>query len=118
MKLILCLLAVAITIVMTSCKKDMIETAPITSLTVGNFKISGKAVRLGSNATTVANNNNNGTQMALNAGENNLYVWPVGDSLRPYFVQNKFQSADREVYSLFLCGDTTTPEGILIKENI
>jgi hypothetical protein len=106
------------TIAFTSCKKDEIKTSPLTSLTVGNFKISGKTVKLGSNATTVANNNTNGTQMALIAGTNDLYVWPVGDSLHPYYVQNKFASADRECYSLFLCGDTLTQDAVIIKENI
>jgi hypothetical protein len=112
------LLLMIVAIIISSCKKDEIKTPALTSLTVGNFKISGKAVKLGSNATTVANNNTNGTQMALLAGENNLYFWPVGDSLRPYFVQNKFITQDREVYSLFLCGDTLSQDGILIKENI
>jgi len=107
-------------IFISSCKKDEIKTSPITSLTVGNFKISGKTVRIGSNLTTIANNNTNGTQMALKAGTNDLYVWPMGDSLNPYYVQNKFASADREAYSLFLCGDTLAQRGdaVLIKENI
>lgn len=102
----------------SSCKKGEVETAKITSLTVGNFVAGGVAVKLGSNATSIANNNANGTQMALIAGTNDLYVWPVGDSMHPYFTFPKFASADREVYSLFLCGDTLAPVGIVIKENI
>jgi hypothetical protein len=94
MKKIIFLLAIMGTI-FASCKKDKIETPAITSLTVGNFVVGGKQVKLGSNATVVNNNNANGTQMALVAGENNFYVWPVGDSLNPYFVQNKFISLDR-----------------------
>lgn len=107
-------------LIFTACKKDKIETAKLTSLTVGNFKINGKQTRLGSNATNINNLNTNGTQMAVIAGENNLYFWPVGDSLNPYFTQTKFASADREVYSVFLCGDTLTQRGeaVVIKENI
>lgn len=118
MKQILCLLAVAITF--ASCKKDAIKTSPITSLTIGNFKISGKQVKLGSNTTAINNNNTNGTQLAVIAGENNLYFWPVGDSAHPYYTQTKFSSADREVYSVFLCGDTLTQreDAVVIKENI
>jgi hypothetical protein len=115
MKYLIALIAIT---TFSSCKKDEIKTSPLTSLTVGNFKISGKTVRLGSNATTIANNNTNGTAMAIVAGTNDLYVWPVGDSLHPYFVSPKFATQDREVYSLFLCGDTLTQDAVIIKENI
>ncbi len=108
-------------IVISSCKKEEIKTTPLTSLTVGNFKINGKSAKLGSNATTIGNLNTNGTQMALVAGENNLYFWPTGDSLNPYYVSPvKFNTLDREVYSVFLCGDTLTQRGeaVIIKEDI
>ena len=110
-------LAIVVTII-SSCDKDEVKTSPLTSLMIGNFVSGGAAVKLGSNATTINNNNTNGTQLALVAGENNLYIWPLGDSLNPYYVQNKFVSADREVYSLFLGGTVANKEAILIKENI
>lgn len=105
-------------LVLSSCKKDKIETIPLTSITVGNFVAGGASIKIGSIVTTVANNNTNGTQMALRAGENDLYVWPVGDSLHPYFTYPKFATLEGEVYSLFLCGVPGTTEGIVIKENI
>jgi len=107
-----------------SCKKDEIETTPLTSFTMVNAVVGGAGVKLGNNTTTVANTsasanaNTSGTQMSLLAGENDLYLWPVGDSLHPYFVQNKFVSAGRETYSVFLCGLPGATEGIVIKENI
>ncbi|HET6995964.1 MAG TPA: hypothetical protein VFI06_13320 [Chitinophagaceae bacterium] len=110
-------LLVASTVII-SCKKDEIKTSSLTSLTVGNFVVGGATVKLGSNATTVANNNTNGSQLALRAGVNDIYVWPVGDSLHPYFTASKFETKDREVYSLFLCGTPGTTEGIMIKEDI
>jgi hypothetical protein len=102
----------------TACKKDKIETAPLTSLTMVNAVAGGVAVKLGSNATTINNNNANGTQMAIIAGETDLYIWPVGDSLHPYFTYPKFVSQDREVYSIFLCGTPGATEGIVVKESI
>lgn len=116
MKQIFYVLTIAILI--TSCKKDEIKTSPLTSLTVGNYVVGGTTVRLGSNATNIGNNNANGTQLAIVAGTNDLYVWPTNDSLHPYYTQSKFTSSDREVYSLFLCGTPAAPEGILQKETI
>jgi hypothetical protein len=101
---------------LTACKKDEVETTPLTSLTLVNAVYGGASVKLGSNATTIANNNY--AQMALVAGENNLYVWPVGDSLHPYYTSAKFTSQDREVYSLFLTGTAAAPEVITVKETI
>jgi len=117
MKQIIYLMAV-ITIILFSCKKDEIETSPLTSLTVGNYVVGGTTVRLNSRSTNIFNNNANGTQLAITAGTNDLYVWPVGDSLHPYYTQSKFVSADRDVYSLFLCGIPGATEGVMIKENI
>jgi hypothetical protein len=107
-----------VTTILSSCKKDKIERTPLTSLTMVNAVFGGTTVKLGSNATTIANNNANGTQLAITAGSNDLYVWPVGDSLHPYFTAAKFVSQDREVYSLFLCGIPSATEGILLKETI
>lgn len=105
-------------LMLVSCKKEEIKTSPLTSLMIGNYVAGGTSVKLGSNATTIANNNANGTAMALIAGSNDLYVWPVGDSLHPYYTQSKFASSDGEVYSLFLGGIPTAVDAILIKETI
>jgi hypothetical protein len=102
--------------VLTACKKDEVEASPLTSITLVNAVYGGASVKLGSNATTIANNNY--AQMAIIAGENNLYIWPVGDSLHPYYTNPKFVSKDREVYSLFLTGNAASPSSILIKEDI
>jgi len=117
-KMIMTLFSITI---LLSCKKDEVKTVPLTSLTIGNFKISGKSVKFGSNTTSsIANNNTNGTQFAMIAGTNDLYFWPLGDSLHPYYVQNKFVTQEGEVYSIFLCGDTLTQRGdaVIIKEII
>lgn len=117
MKKIIYLMAV-ITISIASCKKEEIKTTQLTSLMIGNYVAGGTAVKLGNNTTSIANNNANGTPISLMAGSNDLYVWPVADSLHPYYTQAKFASSDGEAYSLFLCGTPGATEGIIIKENI
>jgi hypothetical protein len=104
-----------LSIITASCKKEEIKRYPLTSLNVANFVSNGKQVKLGSIAATI--NNNSNLQMTLKAGENDLYLWPVGDSSKPYLVYPKFSSQENEIYSLFLHGDTLNPQGILIKEN-
>lgn len=103
-------------ILVASCRKDNLQTRPITSLTLINTVVGGKTVKLGSLTYTITNNSS--FPLAINAGENDLYVWPVGDSTHPYYSYSKFNSVDKEVYSLFLGGTPTAVDGILIKENI
>lgn len=101
-----------------SCKKDEVKIIPLASINVINAVNGGTAVKLGSNSTTISSYNNNGTHIPLHAGSNDLYVWPVGDSLHPYYTQTKFNAEERAVYSLFLCGVPGAVEGILQKETI
>jgi hypothetical protein len=103
-------------LIVISCKKDEVKTTPLASLTMVNTVNGGAAVRLGSNLTSVANNGS--AQLALVAGENNLYVWPTGDSAHPYYTAPKFNAEDRGVYSLFLTGTSAAPEGLMVKETI
>lgn len=99
-----------------ACKKSTVKTTPLTSLNITNAVFGGTTAKLGSNATSISNNNF--ANMAVVAGENNLYIWPVGDSLHPYFTSNKFTSANGEVYSIFLTGIPSAPESVVVKENI
>lgn len=110
------LLVTIITAAFTSCKKDKIDTTPLTSLSITNAIVGGTSAKLGSNATAVSNNNF--AQFALKAGSNNLYIWPTGDSLHPYYTQDKFSSSNGEVYSLFLSGTPAAVDAINIKETI
>src|SRR2546421_5258721 len=103
-------------IILTACKKDKVGLTPLASLNVTNAVVGGAIAKLGSNATTVSNNNF--AQFGLKAGENNLYVWPVGDSLHPYYNEAKFSINEGEIYSLFLAGTPGAVEAIKIKETI
>lgn len=100
----------------SSCKKDNYKIPPIGSLTLVNVITGGKPIKLGSRVTSIANNSS--SQLALKTGENELYVWPVGDSTHPYYTDSKFNIQDREVYSLFLAGTESSVSGVLIKEDI
>lgn len=112
-QLLTLLIAVSI---FSSCKKDEVKTVPVASLTLVNAVFGGTSAKFGSR--DFACPSNFAFPYALNAGSNDLYVWPSNDSLHPYYTYSKLTVADREVYSLFLCGTPTTPEGILLKENI
>lgn len=103
-------------IIMISCKKYKVESYPMTSLTVVNSVVGGVGAKLGSNAATISNNNF--THFSLLSGTNDLYLWPIADSLKPYFFYPKFVSQDRDVYSLFVFGMDGSTEGIMIKEDI
>lgn len=107
---------IVILILVSSCKKDNLQTRPIASLTLVNTVTGGQSVKMGSLATTI--NNNAATTLAVNEDENDLYIWPVGDSAHPYYTYSKFNSVDKDIYSLFLGGTPTAVNGILIKENI
>jgi hypothetical protein len=99
-----------------SCKKYEIETYPLTSLTMVNAVVGGVGMKFGSQATSIANNSF--TQISLIAGSNDLYVWPVSDSLKPYFSYPKFVTQGGEGYTLFVCGQVGSTEGVIVKKDI
>ncbi len=110
------LLLLIIAISYVSCEKDEVGTTPLASIAIVNAVNGGSSVRLGSNAITVSNNGS--AQLAIVAGTNNLYVWPTIDTTKPYFTDAKFVAKNRGVYTLFLTGTVTAPEGILVEESI
>lgn len=103
-------------IIIASCKKEKIETTPLASISITNTVVGGTTAKFGSRATTISNNNF--TQFSLVAGSNDLYIYPSGDSLNPYYNEAKFIANEGEVYSLFLTGVPGAIEAIKIKEAI
>jgi hypothetical protein len=103
-------------ILLSSCDKGNFNGPLLASLNVTNVVIDGKSIRLGSAVRAVANNSF--AQFSLTAGENSLYVWPVGDSVRPYYTNAKFNIEHLEMYSLFLSGQASNISGLLVKDNI
>jgi len=111
----ICIVSVLFFII--SCNKDEFSFSPLSSLVVINAISGGDVVNLGSNSIPIENNYY--AKLRVQAGENDLYIWPVGDSIHPYYTYPKFNAEDRGVYSLFLCGTLVTGvEGILLKESL
>lgn len=101
---------------LVACKKNNIVTKPLASLTVTNAVVNGPAIRVGSNLNSIFNNSS--LQLGLFAGDNDLYVWPVGDSANPYYTSPKFFAAEGSVHSLFIAGQSPNISGVLVKDNI
>jgi hypothetical protein len=100
----------------SSCKKDTVINTPTASIMIVNAVVGGTSGRLGSNQISISSN---GSRLFnLKSGSYNIYAWPLGDSLHPYFVQNGFSVEDKVSYSLYLCGTPLAPEGILFKDNV
>lgn len=109
---------ISIAILISSCKKDEFKATSLSSLKIVNTVTDGAAVRLGSLITEVGNNSSG--NFALVAGNPEIYVWPVHDSLKPYYTSSgkSVKMADREMYTLFLGGDTNNVESILIRDDL
>jgi hypothetical protein len=107
-----------IVISFSSCKKLTIETPEKAAFSIGNFVIGGQSVKTGSLPLSSINNSGEPPIYGLHVGEHNLYVWPLGDSLHPYYTQPKFECKANEVYTLFLHGPVAAPEGFIVKESI
>jgi hypothetical protein len=103
-------------LVFGACKKEGISTKPLASLTVTNVVVNGPAIKVGSNLNQI--NNNSSLQLGLFPGDNDLYVWPVGDSANPYYTSPKYFAEEGSVHSLFIAGQSPTISGVLIKDNI
>ena len=99
-----------------ACKKDEIKNSPMASLRIVNGIAGGTAIRNGAYAGTISNISSRLDN--IQTGGFDIYIWPNGDSLHPYYVLPKFVAQDREIYSLFLCGPPTAVEGIIVKEDI
>ena len=112
------MLLAAITIFYSCIEEETFQTHPHASLVIANAVFGGSPVKLGNNATSIAVNNANGTQLILTPGINNLYVWPTTDSLKPYYTHSNLSVENKDVYSLFLHGTPEATDGILIKENL
>lgn len=98
-----------------SCTKENIEILPLSSLKVVNAIVGGGPAKLGSNTTAI--NNNAAAQFTLEAGDNQLYIFPVEDSTSPYYNQG-LTTGSGEIYSLFLGGLPSNIETVLVKDEL
>ncbi|MBO9572079.1 MAG: DUF4397 domain-containing protein [Chitinophagaceae bacterium] len=114
-KLIIFLIVLGVILPVIGCKKETLTTTPLASLKIANFVADGSSVQLGSYSLTV--NNNRSADFTLLTGLQDIYVWPTGDSLNPYYKSDKAISvAENDTYTLFLGGTPTAPASVFLKE--
>lgn len=102
-------------IIAFACNKNEAMKLPIASINIVNTITGGQSIKMGSNSTAIANNSF--ARIGLPTGTPDIYIFPVTDSLKPYYSMQKVTSIyDGDMYSLFLGGLASQPEGIFIKE--
>jgi hypothetical protein len=102
----------------SGCKKQEVESTALSSITITNAIIGGAQAKLGAHVAAPQNlNNNAAASFSLPAGNNRVYIWPVGDSLHPYY-DKVLTSSQYETHSLFLTGTSANVESLLIKETL
>jgi enamine deaminase RidA (YjgF/YER057c/UK114 family) len=105
--------------ILTSCRKDAMKPNAVANINITNAVVDGEAVKvncLNLSQFAVAS----GTSFInfiIPSGSQRLYVYPISDSLRPYY--SRIVQADAgDIFSLFLSGQFPTVDTLLIKENI
>jgi len=104
------------TIAFQSCKKEGPTFTPLASLNVANAVIGGRNVKLNTNVRDSATAY--GYKLfQLMTGETPIKLYPSNNSNTPYYEQ-KNTIVNGGIYSLFLAGTATAPEGIFVKDEI
>lgn len=98
-----------------SCKKEELNVVTLASINISNAVVGGTPLKFGSNTLLVPNNGNASYSVKLQS--DNIYVYPLGDSLHPYFNQS-MSLENGGMYSLFLSGQANAVEALWIKETI
>src|SRR5689334_12004042 len=108
------LIATGMMNLLTSCKKFTPEIKPAASLLVTTAIIGGGDVKFNSNLNDSAISFNSQI-FSLKAGINNITVYPIKDPIKPYY-SNTLEADPGSSYSLFLTGQISGVEAILVKE--
>lgn len=96
-----------------SCKKNIAEITPLSSINITNAIINSNDLVLGNNTQPIANNAS--AKFTLKAGENDLNIYPIGDQTNRYY-KHSLNAANGDIYSLFLTGAVPDVEGVLVKD--
>ncbi|SMC44174.1 DUF4397 domain-containing protein [Pedobacter africanus] len=99
-----------------SCKKEGVVSTPLASLNIVNAVTGGTDVKLrGVPSYTFLNNGF--SFLSVLPGKQDLYIYPVTDSLRPYYHGNNQVVMDAgQSYSLFLGGTPDAVSSLLVHE--
>jgi hypothetical protein len=98
-----------------SCKKDNYKAPSVATLTVVNAVVGAPGIKIRDIIGVVPNNGY--SAVGVRSGDMDLYVWPLDDSLHPFYTDPKFYAEERGAYSLFLAGQSSNVTGILLQEN-
>jgi hypothetical protein len=99
----------------TACEKDKHQLYELSNLNIINSIFGGTAAKLNSQSRNIPVNLP--SSFSLRAGNNRIYVFPNTDSLHPYY-DSSIVTHDKEGYSLFLTGNVSNIESVLIKEDL
>lgn len=98
-----------------ACEKDKHELYELSNINIVNAIFGGTTAKLNAQSRNIPLNLP--SQFSLMAGNNRIYVFPNNDSLHPYYDSN-IVTLDKEAYSLFLSGNVSNVESVLIKEDL
>lgn len=101
----------------TGCGKDEIEVEPLATVSVVNAVIDGKVVRMNDNLRDSCLNMNFKHLTIIAGNGSPIKVWPSGSASTPYYSQSP-NTAAGDIYTLFLTGTHSSPDAVLVKENI
>jgi hypothetical protein len=99
-----------------ACEKDRIKYSPLASLKVTTAVIDGDEVKMNTNTTDIVSAYNS-RGFGMNAGNAEVLLYPSSSPTTPYF-KAPVPSADGEIFSIFLCGQTPNFEYVLKKESL
>lgn len=100
----------------SSCKKDNFTITPLASLKIVNTVTGGTPAKLRGVFSTTINNNSNSNFGRL-TDRQDLYVYPITDSLRPYYNNQSINFDARESYTLFMGGTPAAVTSLFVHEN-
>jgi hypothetical protein len=99
-----------------SCQKSKYNLPDIASLTIVNGVVGGVPVKMFPQNNSISVNNS--AKLAVFSGNNEVYVFPVGDSTNPYCSNIKYHANSRYAYSLFVGGQKPNTQCKLVQDNI
>lgn len=116
MKSYIIYLVIIFSLTFQACKKDGPTFTPLASLNVADAVIGGRNVKLNSNVRDSATLYGYKLFQVL-AGETPVMLYPTNNPSKPYY-QQTHSMLNGGIYSLFLAGTATAPEGIFVKDEI
>lgn len=104
-------------IVLSSCKKSAQTEGSLASVNIANTVVNGKVARVNTYLRDSINVNSYKLITIASLPSTELNIYPSGNPSVSYFKRN-VDIEPGALYSLFLMGSATSPEGVFVKNNI